>query len=111
MLPSIHPEYHTSEDFQQPQLTKYHHAFRSPMSTEKMNLEANQLRYDIFKLRERLNNIQSNTEDSFSVVIDGSDLDTYLYSATPTSIQSVEGLVQILNGLSHRLEILEKGLQ
>jgi hypothetical protein len=115
-LPSVKPSYETSDIFFQPQLTRYHHAFRSPMQSESVNLEINQLRFDILKMYERLNDLQANMVDYLKALVDGSGVDTYemvFESATPSSnyaVVSLTVITQALEAMSDRLLILEKGL-
>lgn len=115
-LPSVKPSFSNDDVFLQPQLIRRHHAFRSPLVSETLNLEVNQLRYDILKLYDRISNLQTTMASYFGVMVNGSGSDVYSMvwdSATPNSnyaVSSLAVIAQALEGMSARLLILEKGL-
>ena len=115
-LPSVKPSFSNDDVFLQPQLQRYHHPFRSPMNSEIMNLEINQLRYDVLKLYDKINTLQTSMQSYFSVLVNGSGNDVYsmvFAGATPSSnygIVSINVITQALEAMSERLFILEKRL-
>jgi hypothetical protein len=105
-MSTILPNYQTEDIFYQPQLTRYHHAHRSPRNTERMNLEINQLRYDVFKLYEFISNVDSNLVSYFRSIENAE-------SGVPAALGTVTGLDDLnmtVQRLANRIEILEKGL-
>lgn len=105
-MSTILPNYATEDIFHQPQLTRHHHPFRSPMNSEKMNLELSQLRYDIFKLYQLISSIDSNLISYFKNIQTPED-------QIPSALGSLTGLDDcnmVVQRLADRIEILEKGL-
>lgn len=105
-MATILPEYSTEDIFIQPQLTRYHHKHRSPMDSEKLNLELTQTRYDIFKLYELMSVLESNLVSYFSIIEEAS-------SGVPAALGQFTGLNDLntrLQRLADRIETLEKGL-
>lgn len=105
-MSTILPNYITEDVFRQPQFTRYHHSFRSPINSERMNLELSQLRYDIFKLYEFISNIESNLTSHFKNIQTAE-------GQIPDALGSITGLDDLnvaVQRLANRIEILEKDL-
>lgn len=72
ILPPL-SELHQPEDvYLQPQLTRYHHAYRSPRNSERFNLESEQLRYDIMGISKQTDDLAANVTSTFTDIHDGS---------------------------------------
>lgn len=54
--------------FYQPQMTRYHHAFRSPISSQKLNLVYGQLSFDIKKLYAKVYHLRNQISSSLEVL-------------------------------------------
>lgn len=57
MAITILPRFNSQTPFYQPQLTRYHHPFRAPMNSAKLNLANQQFRFDVQKLYARAANL------------------------------------------------------
>lgn len=113
MIPSfVYNPYPIEPIFLQPQFTRYHHAHRSPLNSEKLNLEAGQIRYDLFKLYEKINNLIINTNNAFTELGEFSDATPSILwdDGIASPVPNLSELGKRLEMLGRRLEIIEKGL-
>ncbi len=106
MPDSILPDYR-EEWLIQPQFTRYHHAYRSPRSSERLNLEMSQFAYDVNKLYQLVEELQTEMLESFDTIV---DLDPSNVPSAMNITMTIEDLNEQLRSISDRLEILEKGL-
>lgn len=109
-------KYHSNEKvFYQPNVMRLRAPLRSPMNSERLNLEAGQFRYDIFNLYQQNDSAQTKLDSNLSMINDG-DSSVYQITkanvATPTAItiKSLASLAAKFDTLNRRMEILEKGL-
>ena len=117
-LPSFLIRHELDTVFTQPQLTRYHHPYRAPINSERLNLEVGQMRYDFYMLYAQFTAIITILEANFSIIDNGSGVDIYSVSwssmATPTPtntlITSLQTISQSIERMSKRLSILEEGL-
>jgi hypothetical protein len=81
------------------------------MSSEKINLEMQQLKYDIYRLTKELETCSSNISDTLSEIFDGCILDhTYNAEVTVTTIEGVDDILTRIANIERRINNLEKGL-
>ena len=107
---------HSTETvFYQPNYSRSRHALRSPLNSERLNLEDNQFAFDIAKLYENIALLEAKIEQDLTIINSG---DSTVYNvtmsgdATPTAvtIKSLNSITRRVEALSKRLEVLEKGL-
>ncbi len=67
------PEYSKHNNVIQPQLSRVHHAFRGPMNSGLMNLQAEQIRYDLTMLRSKLEGFSTLLEERLEDLVEGGD--------------------------------------
>jgi hypothetical protein len=117
-MSDLNIDHNQKEIIIQPQFSRHHHAFRSPMGSEILNLEMSQFRFDITKiyrtfsditkkLQEKMNflyNNTSNLEDATASKVKNS-----IATTTAFHIESIESIVNKLEKLKYRLDILERG--
>ena len=100
----------------QPQMTRHHHAYRSPMSSEILNLEISQFRFDIAKIYKKAGDLISDLEQKMSALhsdsytLEGSTFYRWLDETSGNFVvKSVDNIINQLEVLKNRIEILEKG--
>jgi hypothetical protein len=62
-----------STQLSQPQLTRVRHPYRGPRSSYRINLEINQLAYDILRLYSRVGGMRDNFSTQISIIGEGGD--------------------------------------
>lgn len=108
---------HTLKDtIVQPQFVRHHHAYRSAMSSEIINLEISQFRFDLAKIYKKSSDIISDLEQKMNTLyFNTSTLEAYsFYRASDESsgsfiLNSLDSVTSKLEVLKNRLDKLEKG--
>lgn len=100
----------------QPQFTRHHHAYRSPMSSEIINLEISQFRFDLAKTYKKASDIIIDFEQkmSFLYATNSSLTGCTFYRASDESsgnfiTNSIDEITNKIEVLKNRLHRLEKG--
>jgi len=107
---------HSNDDtFYQPNYTRSRSALRSPLNSERWNLEMGLFLYDVSRLYTKLATSSDTLETNFATVVNGfseSSSINWSEDATPEAIvaSGLEALAEILKGYRNRLDVLEKGL-
>lgn len=114
-MSTLTPDNRKTEFVYQPHLIRYHHAYRSPMNSQRLNLQQNSLAYDIMKLNQKMITFESKLDTQMTNWFDNS---TTLIGYTmtwwdtttvnPPSYSNVEDISVILNGYLKRLKTLEQ---
>lgn len=99
----------------QPHLIRYHHSFRSPMNSERMNLEQQIFLYDITKLNEKAFTFEVALNSQLATLFDNSTLlsgytITWADTTTmnPVYYSNIEDISVVLSSYIKRLETLEQ---
>lgn len=110
-MSTIRPDFTRTSKVIQPNFNRYHHAHRSPMSTEKLNLEAQQFKYEVYQLYKIMDIIESSLNLSLTENFSGCVLDhKFNAEATVTSITGLDDIIVRVNNMERRLINLERGL-
>lgn len=72
MAITILPRFNNQLPLYQPQLTRYHHPFRAPINSSKLNLISHQLSFDVQKLYARVANSSRMIPALFHALVSGS---------------------------------------
>lgn len=99
----------------QPQFTRMRHSYRSPLSSEKINLEANQFSFDIYNLYQKSNIVEGKIGVANKALFsNGLSLDAIGIEISWSVSDFQLGINQIasrLEKMNQRLEVLQKGLE
>ncbi len=101
-----------SERFQQPQLTRWRNRYRGARESYKVNIEMDQIRYDLARLQKvLLDNAGHSISDALNLYDGGFSSDTYTWKNTGSTLNAApEGLFSMslrVQKAMARLEILE----
>ena len=121
-MTTLRPDFDRQDDILQPQLSRQHFAYRSPMKSQALNEEIQQFRYDIAKLYVQTNSLTELITSVLTTLCTDTDDMTglqsveYVNAATPYystvnfAFKSLETLAKQLAKLDQRLTVLERGL-
>lgn len=95
------------EWFAAPQLTRWRHAWKSPKSSYKINIEMDQFLFDITKLRADYTEMAQRVLQIGVDMYEGVDLDAE-FDSDPVEILGVTDLVAIADQLSRNMRRMER---
>lgn len=116
MADKLIPDYRRRGKLIQPNLIRSRAAYRSPINSEMINLEAEQIRFDLSMLRAQLESVRLMIEDDLRLVLEGGTATGgNTFPATPTTrtaevLAIIMGKVEEYDKRIRQLEIL-KGLR
>lgn len=115
-MSQLHVKHNLKDTIIQPQFVRHHHAYRSPMSSEIINLEINQFRFDLAKIYKKASDIIYDLETKMNILYSNiNTLEGYtFYRASDESsgsfvTNSLDNVANKLEVLKNRLDRLEKG--
>lgn len=85
----------------EPQLQRARQRYRGPRNSERINLEAAQFLYDVSRIHERLNNVQTDFKNALSLLANGGT------TVHGESLRGVENLAADIIALEKRIRMLE----
>lgn len=92
----------------QPQLTRWRHPFRGVRSSERINQEANQIQYDIYRLNQRSSDLNATIKDFTDKLLNGFDYsDSITSNVLDTNMPGIDELSTSVEMLRNRIRGLE----
>ena len=86
MADRLIPDYRRKGKLIQPNLIRSRAPYRAPINSEMLNLESEQIRYDLSMLRSQLDSVQLMLEDDLRLVLEGAtSTGGNTFPATPTT--------------------------
>lgn len=102
------PEFYTNDrrnlHFDAPQFNRANHRYRGWRESEKINQEINQIRFSIYKLYERYDNINDELDVKIDLLSDGGAVTAVLN----TTLDGNTSLAAKINVLHQRVKALEE---
>lgn len=110
------PDNRKTEAVYQPHMVRYHHAYRSPINSERFNLQQQAFAYDIFKLYGKTDTLKTKVDTQTETLFDDgigitgswSWKNSDLTVLSPMTIQSLNGLMGKLKLIEQRTKVLEQ---